>query len=297
MKKIIPFVKEIEFKTMISKITSISLEHTLRVKEDNLISGHFILEGTYKMTQASQIDEDFSYKIPVDIEIDEKYDTSNVTLDIDDFTYEVIDEERIKLNISLCIDNIEEKEEPVLIGEELHESFYTNEDDTKETTDIKTEERNDRSIEALDDLFLDTSKKEELIINDETEEKQKEIQESCDTYNSQIDNVLSKQQETKRNDIFESYNSFVNDYPNNQENQIQQSINANNINQVESLFSSFKDTVETFKTYCVYIVKEEDTIDSILKKYNITKEELEEYNNLEDIRNGSKVVIPSSKNE
>ena len=68
MKKIIPFTKEIEFKTMVSKITSISLEHTLRIKENNLISGHFILEGTYKMTQASQIDEEFSYKIPVDIE-------------------------------------------------------------------------------------------------------------------------------------------------------------------------------------------------------------------------------------
>ena len=46
------------------------------------------------MTQASQIDEEFSYKIPVDIELDEKYDTSNITLDIDDFTYEVIDEEK-----------------------------------------------------------------------------------------------------------------------------------------------------------------------------------------------------------
>ena len=122
MKKLVPFTKEIEFKTMISKVTSISLEHTLRVEKDNLISGYFILEGTYKMTQASQIDEEFSYKIPVDIELDEKYDTSNITLDIDDFTYEVIDEEKMKLNITLCIDNIEEKE-VVLPVEDVIEDF------------------------------------------------------------------------------------------------------------------------------------------------------------------------------
>ena len=119
MKKLVPFTKEIEFKTMISKVTSISLEHTLRVEKDNLISGYFILEGTYKMTQASQIDEEFSYKIPVDIELDEKYDTSNITLDIDDFTYEVIDEEKMRLNITLCIDNIEEKEVVLPVEDEI----------------------------------------------------------------------------------------------------------------------------------------------------------------------------------
>ena len=33
MKKTVPFTKEIDFKTMISKITSISLEHTLKPEE------------------------------------------------------------------------------------------------------------------------------------------------------------------------------------------------------------------------------------------------------------------------
>ena len=109
MKKVIPFEKEIEFKTMVSSITSISLEHTLRVKEDNLISGYFIVDGTYKMTQASQIDEEFSYKIPVDIEIDNKYDTTNVIIDINDFTYKILYNEKLLLNISLSIDALVEK--------------------------------------------------------------------------------------------------------------------------------------------------------------------------------------------
>lgn len=262
MKKIIPFTKEIEFKTMISKITSISLEHTLRIKENNLISGHFILEGTYKMTQASQIDEEFSYKIPVDIEIDEKYDTTNVTLDIDDFTYEIIDEERIKLNISLSIDNIEEKDEIVDLVDEA--------DDKKDDLE--------RNNGVLDDLFLDMSdsKKEELIIQDDYNNEN-----NIDNDDKNIVNEYKK----------EEYVQNVDD------NNIELKNNDVSAEGVSSLFASFKDSVETFKTYYVYIVKEEDTLDSILKKYGITKEELSEYNNLDEIKSGSKVVIPNNKNE
>ena len=45
------------------------------------------------------------------------------------------------------------------------------------------------------------------------------------------------------------------------------------------LFSNLDDT-ETYSTYYVYIVKEEDTIDKILVKYGITKEELEKIGEL-----------------
>ena len=234
MKKIIPFVKEIEFKTMISKITSISLEHTLRAKEDNLISGNFILEGTYKMTQASQIDEDFSYKIPVDIEIDSKYDISSVNLDIDDFTYEVLDEERLKLNIVLCIDNLEEKVIPILMEEEP----------VLETFDINEEIEKTRNDEILDDLFLETSKKEELIIpNDEFEDKSDEelinINSNLNySYNNDNENITS----------IKNTNNYVN-IP-----KVSSNISMNNESNMNSLFSSFKDSVETFKTYYVYIV-------------------------------------------
>ena len=228
MKKIIPFTKEIDFKTMISKITSISLEHTLRANDNNTISGHFILEGSYKMTPASQIDEEFSYKIPVDIEIDSKYDISNVTIDIDDFTYKVLDEDKLQLDIGLCIDNLEEKTD--------------REDNT----------------EVLDNLFLDTTETKELEIIPDNSIDEKTVEE-----------------EPQKKDSFE----------------------PKTYNQVESLFSSFKDDVETFKTYYVYIVKEEDTIESILLKYNIDKDSLAEYNDLSNITIGSKIIIPSIKNE
>lgn len=278
MKKLVPFTKEIEFKTMISKVTSISLEHTLRVEKDNLISGYFILEGTYKMTQASQIDEEFSYKIPVDIELDEKYDTSNITLDIDDFTYEVIDEEKMKLNITLCIDNIEEKE-IVLPVEDVIEDF-----DALELEDKNSGNRESKNDGVLDDLFLDTSKKVPLEF-DSKKEIVKEESEQNSNDNTTINNAESV--ETSNELIYEDNTS------NNNTNKPQM-VNNN----VSSIFSSFKDNIETYKTYSVYIMKEEDTIDVVLQKYGVTREELEEYNDMSDIKTGSKIIVPSSsKNE
>lgn len=281
MKKLVPFTKEIEFKTMISKVTSISLEHTLRVEKDNLISGYFILEGTYKMTQASQIDEEFSYKIPVDIELDEKYDTSNITLDIDDFTYEVIDEEKMRLNITLCIDNIEEKE-VVLPVEDVIEDF-----DTLELEDKNSSNRESKNDGVLDDLFLDTSKKVPLEFDTKKEIVEESEQNNND--NTTINNAESV--ETSNELIYE--NNTSNNNTNNDTNKPQM-VNNN----VSSIFSSFKDNIETYKTYSVYIMKEEDTIDVVLQKYGVTREELEEYNDMSDIKTGSKIIVPSSsKNE
>lgn len=281
MKKLVPFTKEIEFKTMISKVTSISLEHTLRVEKDNLISGYFILEGTYKMTQASQIDEEFSYKIPVDIELDEKYDTSNITLDIDDFTYEVIDEEKMKLNITLCIDNIEEKE-VVLPVEDVIEDF-----DALELEDKNSGNRESKNDGVLDDLFLDTSKKVPLEFDSKKEIVEEESEQN-NTDNTTINNAESVE---TSNELI--YDNISNNNTNNDTNKPQM-VNNN----VSSIFSSFKDNIETYKTYSVYIMKEEDTIDVVLQKYGVTREELEEYNDMSDIKTGSKIIVPSSsKNE
>jgi len=283
MKKVIPFEKEIDFKTMVSSITSISLEHTLRAKEDNLISGYFIVEGSYKMTQASQIDEEFSYKIPVDIEIDNKYDTSNIIIDIDDFTYKVLDEEKLLLNITLYIDALVEKEQ---IKEE--ELVIT------ELEDI-TDERN---VEVLDNLFLETTVPEKLDVEPEVDLANLETRPNIEIdVPNNIDQIIEQnlkmnvEPETKPN-----INSNINTNTNTNTNTNSYNDTTNNTG-VESLFSSFKDGTETFKTYSVYIVKETDSIESIQKKYNIDRESLEEYNDLSNISTGSKIIIPSKKHE
>ena len=73
MKKIIPFKKEIIFKTNLAEITSISLEHSLKKQGDHLIAGSFSLNGEYKITDTSTNTEVFSYDLPFDIHIDDGF--------------------------------------------------------------------------------------------------------------------------------------------------------------------------------------------------------------------------------
>lgn len=49
---------------------------------------------------------------------------------------------------------------------------------------------------------------------------------------------------------------------------------------------------ESYYKYKVYIMRSEDTIESVAIKYNITLDDLKEYNNLENINIGDKIVIP-----
>ena len=44
-------------------------------------------------------------------------------------------------------------------------------------------------------------------------------------------------------------------------------------------------------------MRENDTVNTIIEKYKVNKEELEEYNNLQELKIGSKVIIPSNNEE
>lgn len=290
MKQIIPFKKEITFKTMISKITSISLEHTLELKDEYSIIGDFIVSGSYKMTEASQIDEEFSYKVPIEIAIDSKYDTSNITIDIDDFVYEVVDEEKLLLNIDLCLDNLElkqdkEVEEVETISsydeyEELDQKVKEIEEDCKEEDkELVRMEEEEKELEVKntrnDDLFLDTSKEEtlEIPINiDSIHTSNQDMKMPVETIPSSISMTTSNiETPTASNDNEDS----------------------ENCQDVSSIFSAFKDTDETFSTYCIYIMREGDSLDTVMNKYKTTRDVLAEYNDLSDIRIGTKIIIPS----
>ena len=52
-----------------------------------------------------------------------------------------------------------------------------------------------------------------------------------------------------------------------------------------------------FSTYSIYILREGDTLEKVMEKYNITKEKLQEYNDLGTITLNSKIIIPNSINE
>lgn len=137
MKKIIPFRKELSFDSKIYEISSISLEHTLKLKEDNQISGEFIISGTYKLTEASINVDPFEYILPFSISIDKKYDTKNIDVDINDFYYELSSNQILSVNIEVVIDGLEEKEE-IFVTKEKTVIPNETEDDREE---LETEEK------------------------------------------------------------------------------------------------------------------------------------------------------------
>lgn len=185
MKQIISFEKEIAFKTMIGEVTSISLEHTLSFQGPSTISGDMIVSGTYKMTEASTLEEDFQYAIPVDIMLTKELEEDNRSITIHNFTYDIRNEDTLHLYIDVLVKGrevieLEEDEEEVIepvreeqpkIDEEQVED--TTNDNKELLTDIEVEE----SQKVIDNI-INTDKKEEPVIKNDTQE---EIKTTTDT--------------------------------------------------------------------------------------------------------------------
>lgn len=267
MKRTIPFTKTITFKTMIAEITDIEVSHNLELKKDYEISGDILVDGTYKMTDASQIEEVFHYKLPFMIELDPKYDTKDIEINISDFYFEIINEEDLKINVEIDIDGLEEKE----LKQEIISSKISL--DNKEIV----EELNIDNKELVRDSKLDDDFPIPVEIN--------EIKEKFEF--NDYDNPLNKLTKEIEEDI-----NYTNSFDN-----VVSDDKDNNINNVSSIFSTISSSEETFSTYHVYIVRENDTIESIIDKYKTNRDLLSNYNDLNDIKVGSKIIIPCPINE
>ncbi len=227
MKQIVPFKKDLLFKTKVSEITSISLEREIDTSEAGIIMGVFHITGDYKMNEGSINRDNFSFDLPFDITLDPRYDMSSVKADIEDFYYDIINNDTLKVNIDLFIEAEYLEEEPVMEEQVVEEPVR------EEVTQEVREEREEEEMDTID------IKKDDVkdVVSDEVRED---------------DNITAS-----------------------------------------DLFSNLDDT-ETYTTYYVYIVKEEDTIDKILVKYGISKDELESYNDITNIKPGDKVIIPKT---
>lgn len=236
MKNIIPFKKDVIFKTNLNEITSISLEHTLIVKDDS-IKGDFIVSGEYKVSENSKTVEPFSLKLPFEIMIDEKYDTKKAVIDIDDFYYEIVNNNVLSISIDVLLDKLEEKP---LIVDDLREENIEREILDTDSYDV-LEDNNDIKIEEIVDVKPDDSIK---------------VDRKCDI----------EEEEMENKDIV-------------------------NVDRT-SIFSSISND-NAYVTYNVFILRDGDTIDSILLKYNIDIEQLKKYNDIDDLKVGDKIIIPN----
>ena len=260
MKKIISLNKKIEFPTMIGEVTAISLENTLNFIDESNIIGDFIIAGRYKMTEASRLEEDFNYKIPVEIVLTEKIDLITAKVDIEDFYYEIEDDDTMICYIDVKVEGVEIIEEektkvieeiPIIIENDINQNELLCDRDEKKC--------------------FNTKEQPELEINQ--------------NYKKNILNEnMNRECDSEKNIEMENDNM-----PKNEEHILKQETAEN----VGSLFSSFKDSDETFSTYSVYILRNEETIESVIEKYKVTREELEKYNDLTNLSIGTKIIIPT----
>ena len=210
MKKKVTFEKSIEFPTMIGEVTEISLDQELKFTDESSVEGHLLLTGKYKMTEASRLEEDFSYKIPTEIALTERLDLNTTNIEISDFYYEIENDNTLVCHIELLIEGLEilEEEEPILERECDGDNTITNEieiPEIEEKEEVSEEEKNES---------------------------------------------------------------------------------------INSLFSNLDDENDKYGTFVVYIVRQDETINTIIEKYHTTIEELEKYNDLKNISLGTKLIIP-----
>lgn len=260
MKKIIPFTKDIKFNTKIYEVTSISLEHNLTTINNNEVTGEFIISGEYKMNDSSINSEPFIYGLPFDITLDKMYDIDKTKVDIDDFKFEIVNEELLRVNIDVLIE-----------GEEIT---------------IKEEE------EILPDLVIEArgKKEKEENIKDEKENNDIEITEDMTKRLNVFDNIALKEDEIMDNnssDLFKQTDEKI------------EKVSASETitKDINSIFNDFNDKNEKYVSYYVHIVRENDNVDSICLKYGVSLDLLKEYNNIDQITLDSKIIIPYVNNE
>lgn len=231
MKQIISFKKELPFKTKVSDITSISLERDIRVEDEGIVTGVFHITGDYKMNEGSINREKFSFNLPFDITLDPRYDTKTVEADIEDFYYDIMNNDTLKVNIDLFI-------EADYLPEQIKDEI--------------------KDVQKVDDVI-----EEPEVIDILPEDDERQLNEEPEVHSKfeKVD-IVEIPRETDDSEEIST-----------------------------DLFSNLDDT-ETYVTYYVYIVKDDDNIDKILNKYGITKEELEDYNDISDVKVGDKLIIP-----
>lgn len=256
----IPFTKDIAFLKKVCEITSISLEHEIKV-EDSILKGNFIVSGDYKSHEISVNKEPFSYMLPFEIELASDIDTDTIEFMIDDFTYEIINNTDLRVNIDFNIlaSKKEILEEPETIFEDASKAFLENEE-----RDIVEEENN--SNEEIEPEMIEEVKEDDI----EREDKMIELEENREPIAIPVsleqEKVIEKVEEVKE------------------------------VVSEDTLINSITNTDDEYATYHIHMVSDGETVETICTMYNSNMNILGEYNELGELNAGDKIIIPE-KNE
>ena len=126
----------------------------------------------------------------------------------------------------------------------------------------------------IDDFYYEVKDSNKLVINIDIIVHNLEEKERC------IDETISEEGEYD----METDETINRDF----DNDIVKEISGNE-------FSS--ESNNNYVTYKVCIVRENDTIESIVEKYNISLDEIKKYNVINDIKEENKIIIPYEQNK
>lgn len=259
MNNVIEFKKDCIMKTRVEEITDISLSHDYKILEDT-IEGYFDVSGEYKLTKASLQKEEFTYTIPFTIGLSSLIDRNSINLTIKDFKYS---SEKDILHLKMYLNM------------EYQETIY---EEPEPIIEIEEEPKEEILEETIIEKIETKEEEEETIMNNIEEM----LNEASNLQTPEIfhNEVMLEKIEDKEVEI--------------KENLVHTELNENDTEVLESIMSS---TEESFYKYKIYIMRSEDTIESIAIKYNVTLDDLKEYNDLSNINIGDKIIIPFIQNE
>lgn len=157
----------------------------------------------------------------------------------------------------------------------------------KDTIDLKLSDFNysvEKDVLHLK-MFLDMDY-QEIEIKEDTEDNEE--------IDNMINDLIDKDSTTDIKSPSEFHNEVMLDNVLDSKEEVSSKENVSEKN-FNTIFNEVKES--NFSKYKVYIMRSEDTLESILVKYNVTMDEIKEYNDIDNINIGSKIVIPYNKNE
>ena len=155
---------------------------------------------------------------------------------------------------------------------------------------IEMEEEKDITEEIKPDLIIESR-------NDKNDEEELNIEEKEEVENDESDdrftifeNIINKKEE---NQMKESTDLFL------QTDEKIEKVSSDNtsVQTMNSIFNNFDNNDEKYVSYYVHIVRESDNIDTICLKYGVSIDMIKEYNNIDQITLGNKIIIPYIENE
>lgn len=254
----IPFTKDIDMERKVHEITSISLEHEIKI-EDNTLKGNFIISGDFRSHEVSVNKEAFSYVLPFEIDLLDNVDESSVEFMIDDFTYEVVDSSILRVNIDFNVIGSllekEEKEEETVFRDATDLFEETSDEEMVEfpTYDLEESEEKTESIEKVKDGEIIEDAKENVVV--ETEQ----------------DNNISEEMNEDRNENMDMKSKTE-----------------------DTIINSLNGVEEEYATYHIHMVSDGESVETICTMYNSNLNILSEYNDLNNLAQGDKLIIPEN---